>query len=83
MHFDAFFTFQAYEMKLKRKANFDKLKEFVSDMIKEHEDTYDENNIRDFVDLYVQIKRNGQVDDKEVFTSKSTIYCIYHFSWTV
>ena len=47
-----------------------KLKQFISDMIQKHEDTYDENNIRDFVDLYVQIKRNDKEDDREVFTSK-------------
>ena len=70
---DDFFILQAHETKLERKAVFEKLKEFINGMIKEHENTYDENNIRDFVDLYVQIKRNDQEDDKDVFTSKLTI----------
>ena len=61
---------QAYDTRLKKKANMQKLKQFISDMIQKHEDTYDENNIRDFVDLYVQIKRNDKEDDREVFTSK-------------
>ena len=42
-------------------------------MIQQHEDTYDENNIRDFVDLYIQISRQEQVDNKEVFTSRCDI----------
>ena len=64
------FNLQAHDTKMKKKANMEKLKQFISDMIKKHEDTYDENNIRDFVDLYVQINRNDKEDDKEVFTSK-------------
>ena len=52
-----------------RRANFKKVREFIADMIKQHEDTYDENNIRDFVDLYIQISKNEQEDTKEVFTS--------------
>ena len=47
-----------------------KLAEFMDGIVKEHEETFDENHIRDFVDLYVQIKRTGKLDDNEVFTSK-------------
>ena len=59
-------------MRLKKKANMEKLKEYIQEMIKNHEDTYDENHIRDFIDLYVQMKLSGKQDEREVFTSKCT-----------
>ena len=45
--------------------------------IKEHEDTYDSNNIRDFVDLYIQSSRENKDETKETFTSNAIIYLHY------
>lgn len=66
--FTKLFVRQADDTAVIRRANFKKVREFIADMIKQHEDTYDENNIRDFVDLYIQISKNEQEDTKEVFT---------------
>ncbi len=33
--------------------------EFMWSVIKEHRETYDENNVRDLVDLYIQAERNN------------------------
>ena len=38
--------------------------------IKEHEDTFDENNIRDFIDLYIGVARDSKEETKETFTGK-------------
>ena len=43
---------------------------FLLEKIKEHEDTYDETNIRDFVDLYIQIAKGSNEHSKDTFTSK-------------
>ncbi len=37
----------------------EKVWEFMWSVIKEHRETYDENNIRDLVDLYIQAERNN------------------------
>ena len=66
------FNLQAHAMRIKKKANMEKLKEYIQEMIKKHEDTYDENHIRDFIDRYVQMKLSGQEDERQVFTSKCT-----------
>lgn len=36
------------------KKALDLLGEYIANQIAEHENTYDENNIRDFIDLYIQ-----------------------------
>ena len=41
-------------------------------MIEEHEETFDKDNIRDFVDLYLQMSRSCDDDSKGIFTSKFT-----------
>ncbi|XP_062567071.1 cytochrome P450 2B15-like [Saccostrea cucullata] len=41
---------------------------YVKDQIEEHEKTYDENNIRDFVDLYIQSQRqDGEMKVNHLF----------------
>ena len=37
--------------------------------IKEHEETFDENNIRDFIDLYIKVSREDKDDTGDTFTS--------------
>ena len=54
---------------LQREKASAKIRAFMLEKIKEHEDTYDENNIRDFVDLYIQSSRENKDETKETFTS--------------
>ena len=54
-----------------RRQNFEEIKSFIFDQIKKHEDSYDTNNIRDFVDLYIQVKRDSKEDTADVFTEGS------------
>ena len=42
-----------------RLAQEEVLQNFISDKIKKHEETYNEHNIRDFVDHYIREKRAG------------------------
>ena len=44
---------------------FDKIKNYILDEVIQHQKTFDENNIRDFIVLYIQVSR-GSKDD--VFT---------------
>ena len=46
----------------------DSVKEMINDIKKEHDETFDENHIRDFVDLYVQVSRDSKNDEREIFT---------------
>ena len=36
------------------------IKNFILNQIQEHEDTFDEKNIRDFLDLYIQVSRDAK-----------------------
>ena len=47
----------------------DAITNFMLEKIKEHEDTYDGNNIRDFIDLYIQASRENKEEHKDTFTS--------------
>ena len=47
----------------------DAITDFMLEKIKEHEDTYDGNNIRDFIDLYIQASRENKEEHKDTFTS--------------
>lgn len=49
---------------------------FMLEKIKEHEDTYDDNNIRDFVDLYIQSSRENKDETKETFTKGNMLRVI-------
>ena len=51
-----------------RRQNLENIKKFISDEIKEHEKTYDENNIRDFVDLYIQASHDSKEETASVLT---------------
>ena len=46
-----------------------KVNEFITSMIDDHRESYDENNIRDFVDLYIQVSQQDEDDTRDVFTS--------------
>ena len=43
---------------------FKAVRKFISKEIRKHRETYDENNIRDLVDLYLQAEKNGFKDHK-------------------
>ena len=42
---------------------------FILDRIKEHEETYDENNMRDFVDHYIRVSHDDKAESSNIFTS--------------
>ncbi|XP_060570296.1 cytochrome P450 2J6-like [Ruditapes philippinarum] len=50
------FNREAYEIRLKRLETIRWIKEHIYSEINNHESTYDNENIRDFVDLYIQAK---------------------------
>ena len=50
------------------------IRQYISDEINQHEGSYDEHNIRDFVDLYIQVTRNSK-DEDEIF-SEGNMYRI-------
>ena len=62
---------QADKADLERVKASERIRTFMLEKIKEHEDTYDENNIRDFVDLYIQVSTDTKDQIKDTFTSKT------------
>ena len=56
--------------------NMLKIKEHIHVLIKEHEETFDENHIRDFVDLYIQVTRENESDVAEIFTKGNMLRVI-------
>ena len=44
------------------------IRKYVNNEIKTHEETYDGNNIRDFVDLYIQATREPTEGERDVIT---------------
>ena len=56
--------------------NMDDMKQFVYDIIKQHGETFDENHIRDFVDLYVQVSRDSNEKEREIFTKSNMMRVI-------
>ena len=65
------FARKAHEEINFRRQNLEKIKTFILEQIKNHEDTFDENNIRDFVDLYLQVTRDSKEERSDVFTDGS------------
>ena len=58
-----------------RKKNLDNINKLILKQIKQHEGSYDENNIRDFVDLYIKMSRESKNPDS-VFTKGNMIRLI-------
>ena len=56
--------------------NMLKIREHIYALIAEHEETFDKNHIRDFIDLYIQVKREKQEDVSEVFTKGNMLRVI-------
>ena len=60
----SYFELKGISQKDRKKAQ-EVLLLYIKDQIEEHEKTYDENNIRDFVDLYIQSqKQDGEMKGK-------------------
>ena len=47
------------------------IKNFIRKIISEHRETFDEDNMRDFIDLYLKAEKSG--DEDGAFTGKSTV----------
>ena len=65
------FTKQEDKADLEREKGTDRINTSMWKKIKEHEDMYNENNIRDFVDLYILVSKDNKVETKDTFTSKT------------
>ena len=50
----------------KRSAAIEKVKRYLAVTIKEHEETFDPDNVRDFIDLYIKASRDKT--DPEIYT---------------
>ena len=61
--------FQNSELNLKQKMS-EKVYKYISDQIDEHEKTFDNDNIRDFVDHYWRTKRCGDENERKYMTSE-------------
>ena len=59
-----------------RQQNGAKIREYIWKQIKSHENTYDEHNIRDFVDLYIQASRNCKEESEDIFTKENIFQII-------
>ena len=71
------FARKSYQVAHARSQTFHKIKAFVFEQIKNHEDSYDANNIRDFVDLYLQVTRDSKEERADVFTDGSMFRVIF------
>lgn len=49
---------------------------FILDRIKEHEETYDENNMRDFVDHYIRVSHDDKAESSDIFTKGNMLRII-------
>lgn len=49
------------------------IKQYIFKQIQEHEDTFDEHNIRDFLDLYIQVTRDTELSEGDAFITKSNM----------
>lgn len=61
---------------LERTKTAERIKTFLLEKINEHEDTFDDNNIRDFIDLYIQVARDSKEETKETFTEGNMLRVI-------
>ena len=74
--FSKVFARKSFDEITGRRQNFLKIRNFILDLIKGHEDSYDENNIRDFVDLYIQVSRDSKEERSDVFSQDSMLQVI-------
>ena len=58
--------------------NFDKINAFMSNQIDEHRATYDKNNPRDFIDLYLE-KESERHGEAAVFSGMNVFILFFSF----
>ena len=63
------------KIKVMRK-NFDEINDFINAQIKQHEETFAESCIRDFVDLFIDVSRRSNADEAYVYTKESMFQII-------
>ena len=54
------------------------VKDFVRERIAEHRDTFDEENVRDFIDVYLKAEKDG--DETGALTGKYNVILTVYFS---
>lgn len=59
----------------KTKLNIDATMNFLRNKIKEHEESFDENNIRDFIDIYLKEMKGQHSTENNIFTDQQLL-CI-------
>ena len=55
-----------------------KTRQFVRRRVREHRDTFDGENVRDFVDLYLQAERSAEADPAYTGSCQSCIHVRVH-----
>ncbi|XP_060581270.1 cytochrome P450 2B4-like [Ruditapes philippinarum] len=63
-----FLNKQGVELEVKRTASVKAIRKYIYELIDEHEATFDEDNIRDFVDLYIKTSRLKDESVKKIIT---------------
>ena len=59
------------------------IRNFITTKIKEHRDTFDPENVRDFIDLYLMAEREEGTNSESAKTGmKSTKFCIFRY-WII
>ena len=67
-----FFFILCFQLIRKRTAAIERVKKYLSETIEDHKATFDPNNIRDFIDLYIKATKDDTAP--EIFTGT----CIKH-----
>ena len=61
---------QDFELAQEKRASIDWIKEHIRREIEQHKDTFDNENIRDFIDLYLQMARENKNASEDGFSRK-------------
>ena len=59
-----------------RMENDAKINEYICGHVQEHRETFNENHIRDFVDLYIQVSCDSKDGELETFTKGNMLRVI-------
>ncbi|WAQ97360.1 CP2J5-like protein [Mya arenaria] len=61
----------------KRREAFQQMGDYIMSQIKEHESSFDENSIRDFVDIYLRSQKHGSEDERKHITMGNMFRVIF------
>lgn len=64
------------ELERRRKLS-DQMRQLITEQIDDHENSFDNENIRDFVDLYWRTVKHGSESEKKFITSIKSLTTLY------